>query len=79
MLPFWGGTQRLPRLIGRKRALEAILTAKILTAEQAFNYGLLNKVVPAKDVLNEALELAPVLLKDQPKQFTTVYSLYVLG
>ncbi len=58
VLPFWGGTQRLPRLIGRKRALEAILTAKTFTAEQALNYGLLNKVVPSKDVLNEALELA---------------------
>lgn len=44
-LPGWGGTQRLPRLVGRGRATEMILTGDLLTAQQAFDIGLVNHVV----------------------------------
>lgn len=66
IIPGWGGTQRLPRLIGKTRALELILTGDPLSAEQALNYGLVNKVVPADQVLEEAKKLASRLAKGAP-------------
>lgn len=66
IIPGWGGTQRLPRLIGKTRALEVMLTGTPLTAEQALNYGLVNKVVPADQVLDEAKKLAAKLAKGAP-------------
>lgn len=47
IIPGAGGTQRLPRLIGEAKALELILTAKRLSAEEAFDYGLLTRRIPA--------------------------------
>ena len=58
ILPGWGGTQRLPRLIGKTRALEMMLTGESLSAEQALTYGLINKVVPVEEVLPEARLMA---------------------
>ena len=55
-IPGWGGTQRLPRLIGQGRALEMILTGESIGAERALEIGLVNSV--AEDVLATALELA---------------------
>lgn len=52
----WGGTQRLPRLIGKSAALELILTARRVNAEVAFNLGLVTGV--SKDPLHEALRIA---------------------
>ncbi|MEO9526280.1 crotonase/enoyl-CoA hydratase family protein [Roseibium sp.] len=56
--PTFGGTQRLPRLAGRKRALELLLTGDPFTAQRAFELGLVNKVVPPEAVLDAAFELA---------------------
>jgi enoyl-CoA hydratase len=53
-----GGTQRLPRIIGQGRALDLILTGRIIAAAEAFEWGLLNEVVPADRHLARALELA---------------------
>ncbi|WP_027365637.1 enoyl-CoA hydratase-related protein [Desulfotruncus alcoholivorax] len=66
IIPGWGGTQRLPRLIGKTKALEVMLTGDPLSAEEALNYGLVNKVVPADQVLNEAKALAAKLAKGAP-------------
>ena len=57
-IPGFGGTQRLPRLIGRARALEMILTGHLVSATEALGIGLVHKVVPAAALLNEALDLA---------------------
>jgi enoyl-CoA hydratase/3-hydroxyacyl-CoA dehydrogenase len=70
LIPGWGGTQRLPRLIGKTKAKELIFTGKIIDAKTAEQLGIVNMVVPA-DKLKEAvqqfaLELAskaPVALK----------------
>jgi enoyl-CoA hydratase len=57
MPPCFGGTQRLPRLIGRKRALQMILTADSISAEQAKENGLINAVVPKENLMDEAIGL----------------------
>ncbi|HTY66136.1 MAG TPA: crotonase/enoyl-CoA hydratase family protein [Alphaproteobacteria bacterium] len=56
--PPFGGSQRLPRLIGRKRALRMILTAEPISAAEAKEVGLVNEVVPHPRLLDEALALA---------------------
>jgi len=56
--PPFGGTQRLTRLIGRKRALEMILTGDPITAQRAHEIGLVNRIVDAADVMEAALDLA---------------------
>lgn len=58
LIPGWGGTQRLPRLIGAGRAIELMLTGDTIDAQEAFRLGLANKVVPAARLLPEALALA---------------------
>lgn len=56
--PPFGGTQRLPRHIGRKRANEMILTGEAISAEEALLIGLVNHVVPAPDLLAACLQMA---------------------
>ena len=56
--PPFGGTQRLPRHIGRKRANEMILTGEAISAEEALLIGLINHVVPADDLLPACLRMA---------------------
>jgi len=58
IIPGWGGTQRLPRLVGSAKAIELILTGDMVNAQEAFRLGLVNKVVPAGQVLAEAKGLA---------------------
>jgi len=56
-----GGTQRLPRIIGMGRAMELILTGKVINAEEAHRIGLVNEIVPKGKSLERALELATLL------------------
>ncbi len=58
IIPGFGGTQRLPRIIGYANATEWILTGDLYTAQQALRVGLVQKVVPAGDELNQAVALA---------------------
>ena len=64
--PGWGGTQRLPRFIGKTKALELMLTGDFLPAKDALTLGLLNKVVPAAQLLDEAKKLAKKLAAGAP-------------
>lgn len=66
LIPDFGGTQRLPRLIGRKRALELILTAESFSARRAWELGLVNEVVPAGQALPAALALAERIVRYSP-------------
>ena len=54
LLPGGGGTQRLPRLVGKGRALQLILSAEMISAQEAFRIGLVNEIVPAADLLTRA-------------------------
>ncbi|MCK4451831.1 MAG: enoyl-CoA hydratase/isomerase family protein, partial [Anaerolineae bacterium] len=58
IIPGWGGTQRLARLTNKGKAIELILTGDMITAQEAYRVGLVNKVVPAGAVLKEAQGLA---------------------
>ncbi len=58
IIPGWGGTQRLPRLIGKAKALEWILTGDMVTAQEALRLGLVNQVVAQDQVLKAAKDLA---------------------
>lgn len=64
--PPFGGSQRLPRLIGRKRALRMILTGEPISATQARDFGLINDVVPHERLLDEAFALARLIAAKSP-------------
>ncbi|MEK6558779.1 MAG: enoyl-CoA hydratase/isomerase family protein, partial [Planctomycetota bacterium] len=63
IIPGLGGTQRLPRFIGAARAKEMLFFGKMIRAETAFEWGLINQISPHKEVLSQAIELAKTLLK----------------
>jgi enoyl-CoA hydratase len=64
--PGFGGTQRLPRLIGRGRALELILTGQMIDAAEALRLGLVNRVVPAAELLPACEKLLRTILAQGP-------------
>jgi enoyl-CoA hydratase len=66
IIPGYGGTQRLPRLIGQGRALELILSAGSIKAEEAHRIGLVNRIHPQAELLAEAEKLAQTILKNGP-------------
>ena len=66
LIPGFGGTQRLPRLIGPGRALEMLLTGKSIDAGDAERLGLVNKVVPTEKFLDEVDDFARVLADKPP-------------
>ncbi len=61
LIPGYGGTQRLPRLIGRGRALELILTGRLVSADEAFALGLVDRVLPGDELMKTARETAATI------------------
>lgn len=66
VMPGAGGTQRLTRAIGKARAMEMVLTGKFISAEEALNYGLVNKIVPVEMYLEDAVKLAQTIAEMSP-------------
>jgi enoyl-CoA hydratase len=66
LIPADGGTQRLPRIVGRGKALELVLTAGTITAKEALEIGLVSKVVPRKELMAEAEALAKTVAAKGP-------------
>jgi enoyl-CoA hydratase len=66
LTPGYGGTQRLPRLIGRGRALEMLLTGASIDAAEAYRIGLVNRVVPGTELLATARAIAVEMLRQAP-------------
>jgi enoyl-CoA hydratase len=64
VIPGYGGTQRLPQLIGKGRALEMIFSAKMIDAQTALDYGLVNRVVPQEELMQVAEEMARSFMKN---------------
>ncbi len=70
LVPGGGGTQRLPRLVGKGRALQLILSGEMISAQEAYRIGLVNEIVPATDlitraeaILNKIASNAPIAVK----------------
>src|SRR5690625_2201730 len=61
IMPGYGGTQRLPRAIGKAKAMDMALTGRMITAAEAEQWGLVSRVVPADDLLNATLEVAQLI------------------
>jgi enoyl-CoA hydratase len=66
VIPGYGGTQRLARLVGKGKAMEMILTAGMIKADEALQWGLVNHVVPQDHLLAKCNELAAAIMKNSP-------------
>jgi enoyl-CoA hydratase len=66
IIPGYAGSQRLPRLVGKGRALEILLTGDMIPASRAYEIGLVNRVVPAAELMAEARKMAAALASKAP-------------
>ena len=71
VIPGYGGTQRLPQLIGKGKAMEMIMTAGMIKADQALTYGLVNYVFSQEDLLEQTHTLADKILKNSGEAITS--------
>jgi enoyl-CoA hydratase/carnithine racemase len=62
----WGGTQRLKKVVGMSKALELILFSKQISAEEAFNLGILNELVEEGELMKRGMEMAEILSERPP-------------
>jgi len=66
LIPGWGATQKLPRIIGRNMAKELILTGEVIDANEALRIGLVSKVVKSEDLMEETKKLAGKIISKAP-------------
>jgi len=66
VIPGYGGTQRLPRLVGKGRALQLILTGQIVDAQEALRIGLVNEVVPVDSLISRAQQILDAITANAP-------------
>ena len=71
LLPGWGGTQRLPKIVGLGKAIELITTGKIINAEESYRIGLANKICPQNQLMSESRKLASSILKNGPRAISS--------
>ena len=77
--PGFGGTQRLPRLVGASKAKELLMTGTPIPADEACRIGLINKVFPAEKLMEEATTLAAQLASKSPLQLAYIKALVNVG
>ena len=66
LLPGWGGTQRLPRVVGKGLANELILTGRNITAQEALDIGLVNRIFQKEELISSCLDIAKMIVKNSP-------------
>ncbi|MBI2083970.1 MAG: enoyl-CoA hydratase/isomerase family protein [Deltaproteobacteria bacterium] len=66
LFPGWGGTQRLTRLLGKNKAKEVIFTGRIFSAQEAFQFGIVNRVCKPEELMNEVRVIATEICKKGP-------------
>ncbi|MDR1943559.1 MAG: enoyl-CoA hydratase/isomerase family protein [Synergistaceae bacterium] len=66
IIPGFGGTQRLPRIVGMSAAMELLFTGRVIDAEEALRIGLVNHVYPREELMNEAIGLAERIASSAP-------------
>ena len=66
LIPGWGGTQRLPRIVGKGNAIELIIGGHLIDANEAHRIGLANKVFPLNELMKEAIKFAKLVLGNGP-------------
>ena len=66
VIPGYGGTQRLPQLVGKGKAMEMIMTAGMISADDAKNFGLVNHVTPQEELILLAEKIASKILRNSP-------------
>jgi enoyl-CoA hydratase len=79
ILPGTGGTQRLPRTIGKQQALRLLLTGETIGAAEALRLGIVMEVVPAEELMARAQELAKVILDNGPRAVSMVKDAVEVG
>jgi enoyl-CoA hydratase len=79
VIPGYGGTQRLARLVGRGRAIELTLTGQRIPAQEAWRIGLVNRVVPLEKLIEETGKLVGVMLRNGPVALTAALESIHLG
>ena len=74
VIPGYGGTQRLPQLIGKGRAMEMIMTANMISAEEALRFGLVNYVVPLEELMDFTKNIAAKIMRNSPVAISNAIS-----
>jgi enoyl-CoA hydratase len=71
LIPGYGGTQRLPQIVGKGKALEMILSAQMLTAAEALKWGLVNYITTQPELIEECRKIANKIAKNSPTAITS--------
>ncbi len=79
LLPGTGGTQRLPRLIGRGRALDRMLTGATMTPQEAYDLGVLDRLLPAEELAEHTMSYARSLAQGAPLAIASIKQAVVQG
>ncbi len=79
LIPGYSATQRLPRIVGRTNALRLLLSAEMINAQEALTMGLVQKVVPPEELMEEAKKFALLIASKGPKAVQTVKKAVVDG
>jgi enoyl-CoA hydratase/carnithine racemase len=79
LVPGWGGSQRLTRLIGRRRAMDLFFTARWISAQKALDWGLVNYVVPDQELTQAALDYCEALTRKSSSGLSTMKQLVNRG
>lgn len=79
VIPGYGGTQRLPQLVGKGKAIEMIVTADMVTAEDAYKWGLVNHVTSQEELLNKCFDIASKICTKSPVAIKTALKVINAG